>query len=50
VATMARAYLGGFSFTRLAAAGLVAERTPGALGRADRLFFVDHAAWSGTFF
>ena len=38
VADLAAAYLGGFSFARLAAAGRVDERTPGALERADALF------------
>lgn len=35
---LASAYLGAFSFERLAAADRVEERTPGALGRASALF------------
>jgi predicted acetyltransferase len=38
VADLASAYLGGFSFERLAAADRVEERTPGALTRASGLF------------
>jgi predicted acetyltransferase len=45
VATLATAYLGGFSFTQLALAGRVMERTPGALRRGDALFRADRAPW-----
>ncbi len=38
VADLASAYLGGFSFTRLAAAGRVREVKEGALDRADAMF------------
>ncbi|MRG95111.1 GNAT family N-acetyltransferase [Polyangium spumosum] len=37
-AALGSAYLGGFSFTRLAEAGGVVARTEGALERADRMF------------
>jgi predicted acetyltransferase len=43
-------YLGGVRFSTLARAGRVAERTPGALRRADRLFAVDVAPWCDTDF
>jgi predicted acetyltransferase len=45
VADLASAYLGGFSFTRLARAGRVEERTKGALDRADALFRTPVAPW-----
>jgi NAD(P)-dependent dehydrogenase (short-subunit alcohol dehydrogenase family) len=38
VADLASAYLGAFTFTRLAAAGRVRELEAGALARADALF------------
>jgi predicted acetyltransferase len=38
VATLSAAWLGGVSFTTLAAAGWVDEHTPGALARADAMF------------
>ena len=41
VADLASAYLGGFSFTRLAAADRVRELQDGALARADALFRTD---------
>jgi predicted acetyltransferase len=40
------AYLGGTSFRQLQRAGLVEERTPGALARADAMFTWDPAPWS----
>lgn len=40
------AYLGGTSFRQLQRAGLVEERTPGALSRADAMFTWDPAPWS----
>jgi predicted acetyltransferase len=45
VRDLASAYLGGFTFSRLAAAGLVDELTPGALDRADSLFRTPRAPW-----
>jgi len=42
---LASAYLGGFSFGRLAAAGLVEELAPGAVDRADGLFRTAQAPW-----
>ena len=46
VAALASAYLGAVSFTTLAQAGLVEERTPGALLRADEMFAVQHQPWT----
>jgi predicted acetyltransferase len=45
VRDLASAYLGGFSFSRLAAAGLVDELTPGGVDRADSLFRTPRAPW-----
>jgi predicted acetyltransferase len=42
---LASAYLGGFTFSQLAAAGLVDELTPGAIDRADSLFRTPRAPW-----
>jgi predicted acetyltransferase len=42
---LAAAYLGGFSFAQLAAAGRVVELQPGALARADALFRTVRAPW-----
>jgi predicted acetyltransferase len=47
---LAATYLGGVSFTRLAAARRVAEHTPGALERADRLFGTAVAPWVPSVF
>jgi hypothetical protein len=38
VAAASTAWLGGVRWTELAAAGLVQERTPGALATADAMF------------
>ena len=46
VAGLASAYLGAASLTRLFQAGLVEERTSGALLRADRLFSTRLAPWT----
>ena len=46
VSALASAYLGTVSFTTLSRAGLVEERTPGALLRADRMFAVQHQPWT----
>ena len=46
VADLASAYLGTVSFSTLSQAGLVDERTPGALLRADRMFAVQYQPWS----
>ena len=45
VRDLASAYLGGFTFSQLAAAGLVEELTPGAIDRADSLFRTPRAPW-----
>jgi hypothetical protein len=45
VNALAGPYLGGFTFTELAAAGRVEELTPGALERADRAFATPTAPW-----
>jgi predicted acetyltransferase len=50
VADLGAAYLGGVTFSTLARAGLVAERTPGALGRADAMFRSDPAPFVMTEF
>ena len=46
VSDLASAYLGAVSFSTLSQAGLVDERTPGALLRADRMFAVRHRPWT----
>ena len=46
VSDLASAYLGGVSFSTLSQAGLVEERTPGALLRADRMFSVQYQPWT----
>ncbi|MGH8984113.1 MAG: GNAT family N-acetyltransferase [Acidimicrobiia bacterium] len=50
VADLGAAYLGGVSFSSLARAGLVEERTPGALERADAMFRTDPAPFAMTWF
>lgn len=50
VDALGAAYLGGFSFTRLADAGRVVEHTPGALRRADALFHAGRAPWCPEIF
>lgn len=50
VDALASAYLGGFSFAQLAAAGRVEEVTPGALAVADALFRTDRAPWCPEIF
>lgn len=47
---LASAYLGGVTFADLARAGLVEERTPGALARADAMFASDRAPYAATWF
>jgi predicted acetyltransferase len=42
--------LGGHGVHTLAAAGLVDEHTPDAIGRADRMFRADRAPWCTTWF
>jgi predicted acetyltransferase len=44
------AFLGGFSFARLADAGRVEELVPGALARADALFRTERAPWCPEIF
>ena len=46
VSDLASAYMGAVSFSTLAQAGLVDERTPGALLRADRMFAVQYQPWT----
>jgi predicted acetyltransferase len=46
VSALASAYLGTVSFSTLSQAGLVDERTPGALLRADRMFAVHYQPWT----
>ncbi len=50
VQALGAAYLGGFSFARLAAAGLAEEDARGGLARADRLFAVPRAPWTPEIF
>jgi predicted acetyltransferase len=45
VRDLASAYLGAFSFSQLAASGLVDELEPGAIDRADSLFRTPRAPW-----
>jgi predicted acetyltransferase len=45
VRELGAAFLGGVTFTSLAAAGLIEERRSGALGEASRAFAVDLAPW-----
>lgn len=46
VSGLASTYLGAVSFSTLSQAGVVEERTPGALLRADRLFAVQYEPWT----
>ena len=46
VSALASAYMGAVSFSTLAQAGLVEERTPGALLRADSMFAVQYQPWT----
>ena len=46
VSALASAYLGGAPFSTLARAGLVEEKTPGALFLADRMFAVQLQPWT----
>jgi predicted acetyltransferase len=50
VADLGAAYLGGVSFSTLARVGLVEERAPGALARADAMFRTDPAPFGMTWF
>lgn len=50
VSAASAAWLGGVRWSTLAAAGQVAEHTPGALQRADRLFGADRAPFPFTWF
>lgn len=50
VTALGSVYLGGFTFRRLAQAGRVEERRPGALARADALFPSDRAPWCPEIF
>jgi predicted acetyltransferase len=47
---LAAAYLGGSRFLDLAAAGRVSESTPGAIARAEALFWAGHEPWCGSMF
>ncbi len=46
VSALASTYLGTVSFSALAGTGLVEEKTPGALLRADRMFAVQYQPWT----
>ena len=50
VAALASVYMGAVSFSTLSQAGLIDERTPGALRRADCRFAVQHQPWTPTNF
>lgn len=50
VAALASAYLGGFSFAELQAAGLAEESADGAVARADALFRTRRAPWCAEVF
>lgn len=50
VAALGSTYLGGLSFRRLADAGRVEERVPGAVARADALFRAERAPWCPEIF
>ncbi|MFO7571830.1 MAG: GNAT family N-acetyltransferase [Gaiellaceae bacterium] len=50
VTSLGATYLGGFSFSQLARAGLVEEARRGALARADALFATDRAPWCPEIF
>lgn len=50
VAELGAVFLGGTSFRRLARAGRVQERTPGAAARADAMFAVTPLPWTWTRF
>lgn len=50
VTALASAYLGGFSWERLAAGLRVTERRPGAVARADALFRTARAPWCPEIF
>jgi len=50
IADLGAAYLGGVRFSTLARAGLVEERTPGALARADLMFQSEPAPAALTWF
>jgi predicted acetyltransferase len=50
VAELGSAYLGGFTFSALAAAGQVEELREGAIARADALFRTERAPWCPELF
>jgi len=50
VSALGTVCLGGHRLHTLAAAGLVDEHTPDAVGRADRMFRADRAPWCSTWF
>jgi hypothetical protein len=50
VADLGAAYLGGVSFSALARAGLVEQRIPGALARADGMFRSEPQPYAMTWF
>ena len=50
VSMLGSVYLGGFTFAQLARAGRVEELAPGAVARADELFWVDRAPWCPEIF
>jgi predicted acetyltransferase len=50
VSALGSVYLGGYAVSALAAAGLVEEHTPGAVGTADSLFRGTVPPWCSTWF
>ena len=46
ISNLASVYMGAISFSTLSMAGLVDEKTPGALLRADRMFAVQYPPWT----
>jgi predicted acetyltransferase len=50
VTALGATYLGGFTFTQLARAGLVEEARRGGLARADAMFATDRAPWCPEIF
>jgi predicted acetyltransferase len=50
VAALGAAYLGGFTFSQLAHAGRVTERSPGAIERADAMFRASLLPWCPEIF
>jgi hypothetical protein len=49
-AALASIYLGGFRLAAISLSGAAAERTPGALARADLMFSTPLAPWNANWF